>query len=137
MAKKNFQYRRPAQNQPKSHILFHKNGSLHDFYIMTLQASINFVWVPFLIGFCSMKIYDWGYVSIHTYLLPRTIGNPHNTQLITILVTLWSELAKFVQKSFKKNHKNWNQINTTFHQKSLSWAIESYFSCWKKVSYFW
>ena len=28
-----FQYCQPAQNQPKSHILFHKNGSLRDFYI--------------------------------------------------------------------------------------------------------
>ena len=30
-----------TQNQPKSHILFHKNGSLSDFYIMTfICASI-------------------------------------------------------------------------------------------------
>ena len=29
-----FQYCQPAQNQPKSHIRFHKNGSLRDFYIM-------------------------------------------------------------------------------------------------------
>ena len=29
----------PAQNQPKSHILFHKNGSLRHFYIMTLHTS--------------------------------------------------------------------------------------------------
>ena len=31
-----FQYCQPAQNQPKSNILFHKNGSRCDFYIMTL-----------------------------------------------------------------------------------------------------
>ena len=31
-----FQYSQPAQNQPKSHFLFHKNVSLRDFYIMTL-----------------------------------------------------------------------------------------------------
>ena len=31
-----FQYCQPAQNQHKSHILFHKNGSLRDFYLMTL-----------------------------------------------------------------------------------------------------
>ena len=35
-----FQYCQPAQNQPKSHILFHKNVSLHDFYIMTLHSSM-------------------------------------------------------------------------------------------------
>ena len=34
-----FQYCQPAQNQPKSHILFHKNGSLRDFYIMTALIS--------------------------------------------------------------------------------------------------
>ena len=28
-------YCQPAQNQPKSHILFHKNGFLRDFYLMT------------------------------------------------------------------------------------------------------
>ena len=33
----NFQYCQPAQNQPKSHILFHINGSPRDLYsIMTL-----------------------------------------------------------------------------------------------------
>ena len=31
-----FQYCQPAQNQPKSHFLFHKNVSLCDFYVMTL-----------------------------------------------------------------------------------------------------
>ena len=35
-----FQYCQPAQNQPKSHILFHKNVSLRDFYIMTLHSSM-------------------------------------------------------------------------------------------------
>ena len=32
-----FQYCQPAQNQPKSHILIHKNVSLRDFYIMPLH----------------------------------------------------------------------------------------------------
>ena len=32
------QYCQLAQNQPKSHILFHKNGSLRDFYIMTFTG---------------------------------------------------------------------------------------------------
>ena len=31
-----FQYCQWAKNQPKSHILFHKKGSLRNFYIMTL-----------------------------------------------------------------------------------------------------
>ena len=31
-----FQYCQPAQNQPNSHFLFHKNVSLRDFYIITL-----------------------------------------------------------------------------------------------------
>ena len=31
-----FHYSQPAQNQPKSHFLLHKNFSLHNFYIMTL-----------------------------------------------------------------------------------------------------
>ena len=31
-----FQYCQPAQNQPKSHFLFHKNDSLRDFYIIIL-----------------------------------------------------------------------------------------------------
>jgi len=29
-------YYKPAQNQQKSHFLFHKNVSLRDFYTMTL-----------------------------------------------------------------------------------------------------
>ena len=37
--KKKPQHCQSAQNQPKSHILFHKNGSLRDFYIMTLIRS--------------------------------------------------------------------------------------------------
>ena len=32
-------YCEPAQNQPKSHILFHKNGPLRDFYVMTLALT--------------------------------------------------------------------------------------------------
>ena len=35
-----FQYCQPTQNHPKSHILFQKNGSLRDFYIMTLYATV-------------------------------------------------------------------------------------------------
>ena len=38
-----FQYCQPAQNQPKTNpnlILFHKNGSLCNFYIMTLSTSV-------------------------------------------------------------------------------------------------
>ena len=31
-----FPYYQRAQNQPKYHILFHKNGSLRNFYLMTL-----------------------------------------------------------------------------------------------------
>ena len=33
-----FQYCQPAQNQPKSHFLFHKNVYLRDFYKMTLEG---------------------------------------------------------------------------------------------------
>ena len=33
-----FQYCQPAQNLPKSHILFHKNSSLRDFYTMNLYT---------------------------------------------------------------------------------------------------
>ena len=33
---RNFQYCQPAQNQPKSYILFHKNGSLQELYKITL-----------------------------------------------------------------------------------------------------
>ena len=36
-----FQYCQLAQNQTKSHILFHKNGSQRDFYIMTLLLPLN------------------------------------------------------------------------------------------------
>ena len=35
-----FQYCQPAQNQPKSHILFHKNGSLGNFDYST-QRFLN------------------------------------------------------------------------------------------------
>ena len=35
----NVAYNRP-QNHPKYHILFHKNGSLRDFYILTLYATV-------------------------------------------------------------------------------------------------
>ena len=34
-----FHYCQPAENQPKSQILFHKSGSLRDFYKMTLVAA--------------------------------------------------------------------------------------------------
>ena len=37
-----FQYCQPAQNQPKSHFLFHKNISLRDFYTMTHFVYDNF-----------------------------------------------------------------------------------------------
>ena len=36
-----FQYSQPAQNQPKSHFLFHKNVSLHNFYTMTLLLTTD------------------------------------------------------------------------------------------------
>ena len=36
-----FQYCHPPQNQPKSHILFHKNDSLRDFYTMTLTGLVK------------------------------------------------------------------------------------------------
>ena len=36
----NFYYCQPAQNQPKSHILFHKNCSPRDLYIMTLVKAL-------------------------------------------------------------------------------------------------
>jgi hypothetical protein len=36
-----FQYCQPAQNQPKSHFLFHKNVSLRDFYMMTLVPTLG------------------------------------------------------------------------------------------------
>ena len=39
MAQIFFQYCQPAQNLPKFHILFHKNGALRDFYIMTLVVA--------------------------------------------------------------------------------------------------
>ena len=38
MPSKVAQYCQPAQNQPKSYFLFHKNVSLRDFYIMTLAT---------------------------------------------------------------------------------------------------
>ena len=38
-----FQYWQTAPNQPKFHILFHKNGSLCDFYIMTLFANCKVI----------------------------------------------------------------------------------------------
>ena len=40
-----FQYCQPAKNQPKYHILFHKNGSLRDFYIMTLVLTIHYIFL--------------------------------------------------------------------------------------------
>jgi hypothetical protein len=38
-----FQYCQPAQNQPKSYILilFHKNDSLRDFYLLTYSAAVS------------------------------------------------------------------------------------------------
>ena len=36
-----FQRCQPAQNQPKSNFLFHKNVSLHDFNVMTLILSYH------------------------------------------------------------------------------------------------
>ena len=36
-----FQYCKPAQNQPKSHILYPKNGSLCNFYIITLPIAAD------------------------------------------------------------------------------------------------
>ena len=45
----------PAQNQPKSQFLFHKNCSLHDFFIMTLNAGYGALWLadaalPYIVG---------------------------------------------------------------------------------------
>ena len=37
-----FQYCQPSQNQPKSHILFHKNVSLRDFYINDFAGKCSF-----------------------------------------------------------------------------------------------
>ena len=41
-----FQYCQPAQNQPKSHILFHKNGSLRDFYDFAFISLLSTYWTP-------------------------------------------------------------------------------------------
>ena len=41
-----FQYCQPAQNQPESQLLFHKNCSLHDLCIMTLHgAQVHYVYI--------------------------------------------------------------------------------------------
>ena len=50
-----FQYCQPAKNRPKSHILFHKNGSMRDFYIMTLvKTTLESTSVPHI---CSTYSY--------------------------------------------------------------------------------
>ena len=41
IGQKKIQYCQPAQNQPKSHILYLKNGSLCNFYIMTLPIAAD------------------------------------------------------------------------------------------------
>ena len=37
-----FQYCQLAQNQPTSQILFHKNDTLRDFYVMTLALGLRY-----------------------------------------------------------------------------------------------
>ena len=44
-----FHYCQLAQNQPKYHILLHKNGSLCDFYIMTLVKMLLQKWFQLIV----------------------------------------------------------------------------------------
>ena len=48
---RNFQYCRPAQNQTKFQIIFHKNSSPHDLYTMNLiacmQTFVRNCWIEF------------------------------------------------------------------------------------------
>ena len=80
-----FQYCQPAQNQLKSHILFHKDDSLLDVYIMTLLlvAAANFsliykmhdfqdgnpctLWISFFFFFCLISFYiKWVFEDFRT-----------------------------------------------------------------------
>ena len=47
-----FQYCRQAQNQPKSHFLFHKNGSPWDFY--NLYNDVDIKWTPLNYSLCNL-----------------------------------------------------------------------------------
>ena len=86
-----FQYCQPAQNQPKSHFLFHKNASRCDFYIMTLSTDIKdwalkscSSWHPYEMLFpkfnsCRTDLHKSG-ASIATYL---TLGTSHSAYAAT------------------------------------------------------
>ena len=74
-----FQYRQQAPMQPKSHFLFHKNVSLHDFYTMTLPKCM----IIHILSRLAVKIYhknlqktrdltyciNSGYLDLVVYLL--------------------------------------------------------------------
>ena len=59
---RNFQYCQPAQNQPKSQILFHKNGSPRDLYIMTLIV-MQELWLLCKISFFRL-CFSWSQSSL-------------------------------------------------------------------------
>ena len=66
-----FQSCQPAQNLPKTHFLFHKNVSLHDFYIMTLHPPHSTV-AEAHFAFQSILLFG---NPLHCYLLlKRTVS---------------------------------------------------------------
>ena len=75
-----FQSCRPAQNLPKTHFLFHKNVSLHDFYIMTLPAATPRVGSKFT----KSQIYSTK-LTLHPHI--RFYSNFNPSLLLTYYLT--------------------------------------------------
>ena len=89
-----FQYCQPAQNQPKSHFLFHKNPSLLNFYIMTLMRTLaEFFYLVHYI-----------FISLQNRV-PKVVADPND------LLRNWRYICKWVNKvlqklNFSKNVNN-------------------------------
>ena len=83
-----FQYCQLALLQPKSNILFHKNGSLHNFYIMTLLT----IWVR---QFLWNSIWDFDWIRAGWQYWEKNLGQ------------LWATFEG-VFSCFQVQKKTWN-----------------------------
>ena len=105
-------YCQPAQNQPTFHILFHKNGSLHDFYIMTLDSGLvtithDSTFIPGDITETSCKQFqllldNWDRNEPKVYL--ENSRNPPGKSVLSLI-----EFTAFIQKLKKLNDEKTNE----------------------------
>ena len=110
-----FQYCQPAQKQSKSHILFHKNGSLRNFYVMTL---------PQCVTLCKLVIANWTckwflflMIWIHMSFQVTLLGEPS--------VTFGTFKCLYIRLFF---FMNWSKMQfqcSTFCKSDITnWTVE-------------